>query len=890
MTTRASAAGVYALLIDGSTAEIRAVAHDDLDAVRSMHEAMSPKNLYLRFFGLDKRAAEQEAQRLCRQAGPDHAALLARLRGEVVGVASYEPTVDPGVAEIAFAVADGWHHRGVATLLLEHLVSVAGMRHLRAFTAETLTENSPMLRVFADAGLGLRRRTTAGVVELTIPIPRPAAIGQPSPYLEAVAEREQRADVASLAPLLTPGSVAVVGASRDHGSLSRVILRNIRGAGFGGDVYAVNPHADQIGDVPCVPSVAALPEPVDLAVLAVPPAAVPRVAQECGERGIRALVVITSGLDIAQEDDTLTACRRHGMRLVGPDCLGVAVPGIGLDATFAARHPAAGRAGVAVQSGGVGVALLEHLSRLGVGVSSFASVGGKLDVSAGDLLCWWEQDGLTRLAVLDVESFGNPRKFARTARRVGRKLPVLTVHTGRSVPGQRAAASHTASAAAPLITRQALFEQAGIIATTSLGELLDAAALLATQPVPAGGRVAIISNAGGAGLLAADACADAGLAVHTLSSQAQRALRQILPPGALVTGPVDTTAPVSAGIFRRSLEAAAADDVDAVLAVVMPSAVADLFPALSAAGLPVPVAAVVLGQPESVRLLPADQDGSAAVPTYAYPESAARALGRAARYGGWLARPAGMVPAPGGIREADAQALVRSFLRRLPGGGWLPQSEVAELLRCYRVPIALRRVAGSADAAAAAAAELGGRVAITADIPGLLPAADGAVQLDVGGAVDARRAYEELAAQFGGRLTGVLVQPMVTDGAEVAIGVLQEPVFGPVVLFGPGGGAAGPPSDHSARLAPLTDADADDLIQSVGAAALLQGRRGVSAAGLTALTGILMRVSRLADDLSEVAELDLNPVIVRADGVVAVDGRIRLTHRVPVDPFLRRLR
>ncbi len=894
------AAGVFALLADGTTAEISAATPDDVDAVRGMHEGMSPENLYLRFFSLNKNAAEQEARRLCRPAGPDHAALLARAGGKLIGVASYEPTSDPAVAEVAFAVTDGMHGRGVATLLLEHLVSLARVRHLRAFTASTLAENSPMLRVFADAGLGVLRHWADGVVESSIPIPRQAALNQASLYLETVAGREGRADVASLVPLLSPASVAVVGASRKQGSVGRTILRNIRDAGFAGPIYAVNPNAEEIDGVRCVHSVAALPEPVDLAVIAVPPPAVSAAAQECGQRGIKALVVITAGLDRAQETGVLAACRTHGMRLVGPNCFGVAVPGIGLDATFGVRHPAPGRAGLAVQSGGIGIALLDQLSRLGIGISSFASMGDKLDVSGNDLLCWWEQDDATTLAVLYLESFGNPRKFARTASRVGKKMPVLTVHAGRSAPGQRAAASHTAAIAAPLIIRQALFEQAGVIATASLGELIDVAALLAAQPPPAGGRVAIVSNAGGAGVLAADACAETGLTVHTMTAGAQRRLQEILPAGAVVAGPVDTGAGVSAAAFRRCLEAAAADDgVNAVLALIVPTAVADLVPALRGARLPVPLAAVILGQAEAVVLLPGAADGAkdgardcnAAVPAYAYPESAARALSRAARYGTWLTTPAGTVPELDRIRAADARALIAAFLDRLPGGGWLPPAEAAELLRCYGIPLVQTRMAGDSRAAARAAAELGCPVAIKADVPGLLhKSGAGAVRLDLRSPGDVRRAFEDLAAKFAGRLTGVLVQPMVTGGVEVIMGVVQEPVFGPLVVFGLGGVATEVLGDHSARLAPLTDADAGDLIRSIRAAPLLLGHRGAPAADLAALSDALLRVSRLAGDLPEVAELDLNPVIARPDGVFAVDARIRVTSQLAADPFLRRLR
>jgi acyl-CoA synthetase (NDP forming) len=792
------------------------------------------------------------------------------------------------------------HGRGVATLLLEHLVSLARARHLTAFTAQTLSENSAMLRVFADAGLGMLRHWADGVVELDIPIPPHAALSQASLYLETVAAREMRAGVASLAPLLSPAGVAVVGASRRPGSVGRTILRNIIDAGFAGLVYAVNPNADEIDGIRCVRSAAALPDQVDLAVIAVPPPAVAAAAQECGERGIRALVVITAGLSAAQQNAVLATCRHHGLRLLGPNCFGVAVPALSLDATFGARHPAPGRAGLAVQSGGIGIALTEQLSRLGIGISSFASLGDKLDVSGNDLLCWWEQDDATRLAVLYLESFGNPRKFARTARRVGQQMPVLTVHAGRSAPGQRAAASHTAAIAAPLVSRQALFEQAGIIATAGLGELLDVAALLAAQPPPAGRGVAIVSNAGGAGVLAADACAEAGLAVHAMSVGAQHQLREILPSGAVVTGPVDTGAGVSAEAFQRGLEAAAADQgVDAVLALVVPTGVADLIPALRAASLPVPIAAVILGQPEAVLLLPGEQGGPVpgeqggpgAVPAYAYPESAARALGLAARYGAWLATPPGTVPLLGRIRAGEARALIAAFLARLPGGGWLPPAEAGELLRCYGIPLVETRMAADSAAAAAAAAELGCPVVLKADVPGLLHKSDaGAVRLDLRSPGDVSRAFDDLAATFAGRLTGALVQPMVTGGVEVIIGVVQEPVFGPLAVFGLGGVATEVLGDHSARLAPLTDADASDMIRSIRGAPLLLGHRGTPAADLAALSDTLLRVSRLADDLPEVAELDLNPVIARPDGAFAVDARVRVTSQQPTDPFLRRLR
>ena len=641
--------------------------------------------------------------------------------------------------------------------------------------------------------------------------------------------RERSADVVSLRHVFQPDSVAVVGASRRMGTTGRAILHNIVTAGYQGRVYAVNPHAAHMEAVPCVPSVAALPEPVDLAVVAVPPAAVCAVADKCGRRGIKALVVITIGLDIPQSADLLAICRRYGMRLVGPGCFGIAVPATGLDATFATRHPAPGSAGLVMQSGGLGVALADRLSRLGVGVSSFASVGSKYDVSGNDMLMWWEQDQTTKLAVLYIESFGNPRKFARTARRVGQAMPILTVHAGRSVTGQRAAASRTT--ATPLITREALFRQAGIIATDSLSELVDTAALLATQPLPAGPRVAVVSNVGGAGVLAADACSGHGLTVHRLTGETRRRLHALIPPSGAVTGPVNTTTTVSEHSYQRCLELAAADEgVDAIIALALPTAATgNLTAAIRAARIHIPLAAVILDQREPVQLLPRtspaqqDQPGPAqpaepagTIPSYAYPEAAVRALAHAVTYSAWRARPTGHLREFTDVTPDNARALVQNYLSRAPRGGWLPPGQVSALLASYGI------------------------------------------------------------------------QPISTGGTEVTVGVVQEPVFGPLVVFGLGRVATDVPDDRAARLAPLTDTDADELIRSIRSAPLPVGHRGQPTADLPALQDLLLRVSRLADDLPEVAELELNPVIACPDGAPAVDARIRLAPTEPQDPFLRK--
>jgi acyl-CoA synthetase (NDP forming) len=653
-----------------------------------------------------------------------------------------------------------------------------------------------MLKVFADAGLPVQRHFADEIYELTFPLPLDKDGTALDTYLSAVAERESSADVASLQHIFAPESVVVIGASRRREAIGRVILENIRGGGYAGRLYTVNPRARQIDGERCLASVLDLPEPADLAVIAVPAPAVLGVAEQCGQRGVRSLAVITSGLDAAACADLLAVCRRHGMRLAGPDCFGVAVPDIGLDATFAASRLQPGVAGLMSQSSGIGVALAGQLSRLGIGISSFASVGSKLDVSGNDMLMWWEHDDVTRLAVLYLESFGNPRKFARTARRVGAKMPVLTVRAGHSA------------------TDQALFEQAGVIAAGSSGELAGTAALLATQPVPAGRTVAIVSNTGGAGELTANACTELGLTVHRPRGLTRRRLRTLL-PGGTVTGPVDTTAAVSAGNFRRCLELLAADDgVDAMIALVLPTgATGDLIAAIQDADVGVPLAAVELDQAESARLMSRPAGGQ--IPVYDVPEAAAAALAHAARYGAWRTEPHGQVPGFPDVRAADARALVTGFLHREADGGWLPPDKTADLLHCYGISL-----------------------------------------VDAG--------------------------PADTGGTEVRIGVIDDRVFGPLVVLGPG--------DHAARLTPLTDTDADALIRSAQSAPRLLGQGGAPATDLDALRELLLRVSRLADDLPEVTELDLSPVIAKPHGVLAVDARIKVTPCSPQDPFLRRLR
>ncbi|MGW5609129.1 bifunctional acetate--CoA ligase family protein/GNAT family N-acetyltransferase [Streptomyces sp. NPDC003753] len=887
---------IHALLADGSTICIRPAEPGDHERLRGFYGEMSPENLRLRFFAVSPSSAALAADRACAPARLGHRALLAEAKGRVLGLAEYDTGGEKDAAEVAVAVAEGLHHRGVGTLLVEHLVSAARAEGITTFKADALSENLDVLRLFTDLGLRTRRHFEGPDVRCNI------ALDEDDTYLSAVEERGRTADVASLEPLLRPNTIAVIGAGRRPGSVGRAILHHLHAGGFTRRLFAVNPNAGSILGVPCHPAVSALPRAPDLAVAAVPAAAVPATAEECGRAGVRALVVVTAGLDRAQAQSLMTACRTYGMRLVGPNCLGISNtdPDLRMDATFAADHPLPGTAGVAVQSGGVGIALLDGLSRLGIGVSSFASLGDKYDVSGNDMLQWWESDGRTDLALLHLESFGNPRAFSRTARRVTRRIPVLTVDAGRTEVGRRAAASHTAAAATPTMTRQALFTQAGITATRSVGELLETAALMHSQPLPVGARVAIVANAGGVGVLAADACVEAGLALPPLTPDLIDDLLAVLPEGATVGNPVDTTAAVSEDQLRSCLDRLLEPpDLGAVLVALVPTAVAaatgeDLTRALTSdpAHRTRPVVAVRIAQDLPVQLLPATTDRT--IPSYADPQAAARALAHAARRAAWLSRPVGTVPALSGIDTLHAHEIADAYLAQHPDGGWLDPCACADLLACYGIPQLPWAWAETEDDAVIAAERLrgpDGRIVMKAHWPGLLhKSEEHAVHLDLQGESQVRAAFRDFETRFAGLMTGVVVQPHAARGTELFAGVVQDEVFGPLVLFGLGGTATEVLADHAARLAPLTDQDVHDLITAPRCAPLLFGAHGAEPVDLGALEQLLLRVSRMARDLLQLAETDFNPVLAAPGGVTVLDARVRLLPRRPQDPYLRRLR
>jgi acyl-CoA synthetase (NDP forming) len=602
------------------------------------------------------------------------------------------------------------------------------------------------------------------------------------------------------------------------------------------------------------------------------------------DAGVRAVCVISAGFaEVGSEGEErqrslLALIRAHGARLLGPNCLGISSAATRLNATFASRAAPPGNIGFSSQSGALGLALLEAAESRGLGLSAFVSIGNKADVSSNDLLEWWEDDPATEVVLLYLESFGNPRRFATLARRVARMKPILAVKSGTTGAGARAASSHTAALAGSEAAVDAIFHQAGVIRASSLEELIDVAALLSTQPMPRGRRVAVLTNAGGLGILCADACEAAGLELPPLSDETIRAIAPLLPDEASLGNPVDMLGSASEVSCESVLPVLVADPIiDAVIALFVPavSATAEaVAAAIARAGAVAsddkPVLAVVMsaeGIPTSLR-----EDRRAAA-AFVYPESAARALGRAAERADWLRRPLGSVPALDGIDRDAALAVVERALRDTDDR-WLEPNETRELLLAYGVPLVPERLASSSDEALEAAKSLGYPVVVKTAEAGAHKTETGGIALDLASEEGVRGAVERI----GGP---VVVQPMISGGTELLAGLVQDPVFGPLVAFGPGGVLAELIGQASFRIAPLTDVDAEELVSDGKAGRLVSGFRGAPPADAAALVDLVHRLSRLGEDVAAVAELDLNPVLGLPDGCVAVDARVRV-ERPPV--------
>jgi acetyl coenzyme A synthetase (ADP forming)-like protein len=890
------------VLRDGSTVRVRPVRPGDAPAVHEFLDGLSERSRWLRFFSgfpdLDQAVRWATEVDYDRRYG---LVVVVGAEGTVVAHAGYEREEGrPDRAEIAFAVADAFQGRGLGTILLGHLAEVAAAAGVTVFGAQVLPENHQMIQVFRDSGFPLSVRSVPG----TILVEFPTSLSPEA--LERFDLREQLAAVAALRTLLAPRSVAVIGASRERGSVGGQLFHNLLAAGFNGPVYPVNPHAPVVQSVLAYRSVGDVPGPVDLVVIAVPAALVPRIARECAAKGVRMLVVISAGFAEAGEEgaalqaELLGVCRESGMRLIGPNCLGVmnTAPDVRMDATFGPLLPVPGRVGFLSQSGALGLAIVDHANALGLGLSSFVSVGNKADISGNDLLNYWAEDPGTDVALLYLESFGNPRKFARIARRVARSKPIVAVKSGRSVAGARASSSHTgALLAASDVTVDALFSQAGVIRTDTLSELFDVASLLASQSRPRGRRVAIVTNAGGPGILCADACEAGGLEVVPLSEPLRARLAAFLPAAAALANPVDMIASAPAEHYRRATELVlASGEADAVIVIFIPPLAtepADVAAAIRAAFQtvpdPPPLLAVFMtasGRRPELRV------GERTIPSYQFPENAARALARAVGYGTWLDRPEGQVPRLEGVRRDQAAALLAGALA--DGPRWLRPDEVALVLDCYGLPLADWRLAATPEEAGAAAEQLGGPVALKAVAPTLVHRTEvRGVRLGLADAGAVTRAAVEMArdvAAAGHAVEGFLVQRMVPGGVEMLVGVAHDPSFGPVVACGAGGTAVELLRDVAVRITPLTTVDASEMVRSLATFPLLDGYRGAPRADAAALEDVLLRISALVEEHPEIIELDCNPVRVLTDGAVIVDARVRVEAAPPPTPLGARRR
>jgi acetyl coenzyme A synthetase (ADP forming)-like protein len=863
------------ILRDGGTLRLRPPAADDADALLAFYESLSDRSRYLRFHGA-RRVERDLVDPVLDPDWADTGALVGTLDDRIVALASYARLRDPEAAEIGFAVADEEQGRGIGTRLVEQLAARASAAGIVRFVAEVMAENRAALGVFADAGFELARELDGGCVELVFPI------AETEHLRGRVDERDHAGVVASLRPFFEPATVAVIGASRRRGSIGGELFRNIVDGDFQGAAFPVNRTGEPVAGVRAYRSIEEIPDAVDLAVICVPGSRVHAATENALRHGTRALCVISSGFaetgddGAAAQERLLALVRAHGARLVGPNCLGIAATGRGLNATFAPRALPPGRIGFSSQSGALGLALLEQAAERRLGFSAFVSVGNKADVSSNDLLEWWETDPETDVVLLYLESFGNPRKFGRIARRVARSKPILALKAGATGSGARAASSHTAALAGSEAATDALFDQAGVLRARTLEELVDAAALLSSQPLPRGRRVAVVTNAGGLGILCADACESAGLQLPALSEETRAALTAVLPAEASVANPVDLLGSATAATYEAALPVLLADpSVDALIVLFVPPVVAGpdevaaaIRTSVADADTDKPVLAVVIsgeGTPAALR-----EHGSP-VAAFPYPESAARALGLAAQRADWLRHASGNTPVLDAIDAAAARAIVDAALSDAPDA-WLDPAATRRLLEAYGIPVVQERIVSTADEAAAAARELRFPVVLKTAAAGAHKTETGGVALDLKNEAEVRAAFDRIGAP-------AIVQTYVRDGAELLAGVTQDPVFGPLVAFGPGGVFAELIGDASFRIAPLTDRDAEELVTTGKAGRLVAGFRGAPAADAGALADLVLRLSRLADDLPEVAELDLNPVLARPDSCVAVDARVRVAAR-----------
>jgi acetate---CoA ligase (ADP-forming) len=904
------------VLPDGSTIHLRPIRPDDKQRMLAMWARTSAESRRSRFHGL----FNLDETNIGRFTDLDPAYQLAivatRGRGEresIIGVARYEREEDrPEVAEFAALVEDAHQGRGLGTLLVRHLAQAAADAGITHLSGDILSDNTRMLNLVRDLGLEYHSaRDPAGVVRSDLEI----AITER--FLDVVESSEREAAEAALRRFFRPERVAVVGASRDRLVIGGLVFDNLLEGGFSGVVYPVNPNAPYVQGVAAYPSLRDCPEPPELVVVCVPAPQVNDVIDEAGELGVMAVCVVSAGFaemgeeGAARQDDLVGRAQGYGMRIIGPNCMGLlnGGPDVRMNGTFSQTFPAPGRVSMSSQSGALGLAVLEHVDRLGLGISTFVSVGNKADISGNDLLLYWENDPDTDVILQYLESFGNPRKFSRIARRISRRKPIVAVKSGRTTAGVRAASSHTAAISSGDTAVDALFRQTGVIRTDTLEELFDVATLLTTQGLPGGNKVAILTNAGGPGILAADALEANGLEVPPLTERTIEQLEAFLPPEAGVHNPVDMIASASPASYGQALEVLGhAAEVDIIFVIFIPTSavhIADVAEALIAAKAKLPGDVPVVSVFLSASGVPAEL-AAARIPSFTFPEAAARAMGRVATYAQWRRRPLGDLVEPTGIDRERARAIVEAALAAavdeegrpllgqahtvdgseptpaVEGARWLTAAEAEGILAAYGVPLARSRVVTSAEAGAATQAEFGRPVAVKIAAP-IHKTDVGGIELDLETPEEVAEAIERIraaliAAELGEHADAFLVQEMVGDGIEMVVGVSHDPSFGPIVMAGMGGTLVELIRDVSVRVTPLTDQDVQDMLVDLRMAPLLTGYRGSPPADVNALTDLLHRINAMVEDLPEVSELDLNPVFVRpdGDGVVAVDVRMKL--------------
>lgn len=881
------------LLRDGRSIHIRAIRADDKERLLEHFSRLSARSVYYRFFNAKQRLTDEELRRFTELDFNRSIGLVATMLEDesehIIGVGRYFVLeAAPQRAEVAFVVRDDFQGRGVGTLLLEHLGRIARAAGISEFEADVLGENNQMLGVFLRSGFQVRRALEGGVVHVTFPT------DETDEVIDASSARQRQAAAESVRRLMEPRSVALVGASRTPGSIGAVLLQHLRER-FTGTVYAIHPSAAEVDGVRAYPTLTAVGAPIDVAIIAVPAAAVEDTVTECARLSIHGVVVISAGFGEVSaagrevEQRLRRLVRESGMRMVGPNCMGIlnTDPAFALNATFAPTWPPAGNVGMLSQSGALGIAILDYAARLNIGLSSFVSVGNKADVSGNDLISYWADDPRTKVMLLYLESFGNPRKFARLAPEVSRHKPIVAVKSGRSAAGSRAASSHSAALASLDVAVDALFAQCGVIRTDTLEQLFDVSALLSTQPLPPGRRVGIVTNAGGPAILLSDACAAHGLEVPALSDATGTRLRALLPPQASVANPVDMIASATAEQYAAAIEAVGHDPlVDAVVVIYIPvmQTSPDAIAAAIARGagtLPAdkPVLSVFLSAVGAPALL--NQGPRGAIPSYSFPENAAMALGASERYARWRERPRGDAMVFDRATRTALRAVIDRVLHGASGPVWLEPSDVATVLRAAGIDMVVTESTTTADAPAVAE-RLGYPLVAKAIAPNLIHKSDaGGVLLDLQSATDVERAAAQLSERMraaGTALTGVLLQRQIDGGIEALVGVTTDPTFGPLVVAGLGGVLVELLKDVAFRLTPVTDVDATEMLRSLRAGKLLDGYRGAAPADRAALESIVLRISALCETVPELRELDLNPVKVLAPGrgAVVVDARMRV--------------